>query len=342
MADELAELEEGVEGAEDRRTMTYMMEHPEDAPAFKAVQPQAEPEIDESESGPEPQLEPVQTEETEEEKAAREATPPEFAPKHKSWEETEKARVEAEKLITARAEEAKTEREKREALEAKIAEQERLAVEAAKPKPLTEDEQDEIFTKAAAELADLDQNDPDYLKNYGKIWRKAIGAAGQHRTPPDPENTAEVVAQKAWEKFQTKQAEENAKTAEQREQENRERINQQANDFAKQAGLNMVKGSADYRLFWDIANHDLATQDFMKGDNPPDLEEQFKWVVNEAKRLTGQVVEQTDVEREQARTAQKNNAVLGKGVQVAPAQEPPKTRTMSEMMLERASLGQKL
>ena len=101
----------------------------------------------------------------------------------------------------------------------------------------------------------------------------------------------------------------------------------------------MAKGSADYRLFWDIANNDLATQDFMKGDNPPPPEEQFKWVVNEAKRLTGQVVEQTDAERQQAIAAQKNNAVMGKGVQFTPPQEPPKTRTMSEMITERASRG---
>ena len=94
----------------------------------------------------------------------------------------------------------------------------------------------------------------------------------------------------------------------------------------------MTPGSADHRLFWDIANNDLAEQEFMKGDNLPSPEEQFKWVTGEAKRLLGQKVQQTDAERQAAATAQRNNTVMGKGINFTPSKETPKKRTLSEVM----------
>lgn len=338
MADEVAEtqVEENAEVQEDRRTMTYMMAHPEEAPQFAAVQPDdPEEEVVEPESGLESQPETPEVavvSETPVEAAIEE--PPKFAPKHKSWEETEKARVEAEKLITAKAEEAKAEREAREALEAKIAEQERLAAEAAKPKPLTEDERDEIYAKAAADLADLDQGDPDYLKNYGRILRKANDAANPH-AQFDPSLTPAEIANKAWEEIKAKQAEESAKTAEQRKTEEDARTEASARELGIKAGLNLNDPESADSIIWDRLKQKIPQEVFDKGT----LEAQVEWVAQGVRQKTGQVVEQTDVEREQARMAQKNNAVLGKGVAYTPPQEPPKSRTMSEMIAERASRG---
>ena len=356
MADQDADQRgEAAEGIEDKTTLAYKMEHPEEAPGFVASTQDDEetPEEKAARETAEAEAAAAADRETEtpEEKAAREAAEAE-EDKTKDWtlEDFRKNRKEAEaKMHEATGETAK-EKTAREAAEerarvaeekvtAQEAEKDRLAAEAAKPKVLSEDEQDEIFAKAAEDLRDLDTADPNYVKNYGKIWRKAISDAGLSRAPADPELTADEVANKAWTKFQAKQEAENVKTAEQRERENNERIHEQANEFAKKSGLDMTPGTAHYRLFWDIANNDLAKQEFMKGEKPASLEEQFKWVTEEAKRLTGQVVQQTDAEREAAAAVQRNNRVLGKGVSFETPKEPPKKRSMSEMLEERASLG---
>ena len=351
------DLDEGAE-FEDKTTLAYKMEHPEEAPGFQAARSDDEETPEEIAAREKVEADAAAAAagdaETPEQKAAREAAEAE-ADKTKDWtvEDFRRGYKEAEtRMHTATGETAKEKAAREaaearaEAAEAKLAEQEaekeKLATEAAKPKPLTEDEQDAIFEKAAAELADLDQTSPDYLKEYGRIWRKAINAAGQDRTPPDAETAAEEVATKAWEKFEAKRAAETAKTAEQRQREETERIQTQANDYAKKAGLDMTPGSAAYRLFWDIANNDLKDQEFMKGENPPSLEEQFKWVTEETRKVAGQVVQQTDEERRRAELVQRNNSVLGKGVTHAPSKEPPKKRSLDEMYEQRANLGERL
>jgi hypothetical protein len=350
MADqEVGQHEEGTEAVENKSSLSYMMEHPDETTA-PVNSPQDQETQEEKEAREAAETEAAAAvaggseEETPEQKVAREEAEAE-ADKTKDWtvEDFRKGYKEAETRMheaTGETAKEKTAREAAEvraaAAETKLAEQEaereRLAAEAAKPKAMSEDEQDAVFEKAAEELRDLDTTDPDYLKNYGRIWRKAINAAGQDRTPPDPETASEAIASKAWEKFQAKQAVESAKTAETREKENQERLDREANDFAKQSGLDMTPGSADYRLFWDIAHNDLGEQEFMKGDTPPPPKDQYKWVTEEAKRLKGQVVEQTDEERRLALVAQKNNAVMGKGVSFTPSKETPKKRTLSEIM----------
>ena len=358
MAEKLAgkeELEKSAgdleEEGEKKNTLSYWMAHPEEAPGFKP--PGQDQETDEEKEAreaaeAEAAAARVQEEETLEQKAAREAVEAEAAAdKTKDWtvEDFRRGYKEAETRMHTATEETATERKAREAAEErakvaeeKLAEQERLAREAARPKPLTEEDQDAVFEKAAEEIAELDRTDPDYLKNYARIWRRAVSKAGEHRAMPDADTLAEEAANKAWEKLQAKQAAESAKTAEERQRESQERLDQQANDFAKQSGLNMTPGSADYRLFWDIAHNDLGEQEFMKGDSPPQLEEQFKWCADKAKAIRGQVVEQTDAERAAVLAAQKNNQVLGKGSN-PPPKEPVKPRSLSEMQIERASRG---
>ena len=237
MADQEADqLEAGTEDLEEKSSISYMMEHPEEetdlsvagqdqeTPEQKAAREAEEAETAAAEAAAEAGGET----ETPEQKAAREAAEAE-ADKTKGWTEEDFRRgyKEAETRMHAATEETAKEKAAREAAEARAeaaeaklaeqdAERERLAAEAAKPKPMTEEDQDAIFEKAAAELADLDQSSPDYLKDYAKIWRRAINAAGQNRTPPDPETTAEEIATKAWEKIQAKQAEDKVKTEEER------------------------------------------------------------------------------------------------------------------------------
>ena len=345
MADEGGiRTEEDQDVIENKGTLSYRMEHPDEVPDPAAfAQDQETLEAKEARERAEAEAAATETE-TPEAKASREAAEAEAAapkPKFATVEEYDKAYKEAEtRMHTATGETAK-EREAREAAEkradaaeAKLAEQEaereRLAAEAAKPKPVSEEEQDAIFEKAASDLRDLDPNDPDYARDYGRIMRKAV-AAVKSQALVDPDATSEEIANKAWEKLQIKQTAESAKTAEARQRENQERINREANDFAKQAGLDMTPGSADYRLFWDIAHNDLHEQEFMKGDKLPPPDEQFKWVTGEAKRLKGQVVEQTEAERKLAAEAQKKNAIMGKGVNFTPSKETPRTKTLSEM-----------
>lgn len=343
--------EEGQEEIENKGSFSYMMEHPDEAPdPATSAQDQETPEEKEAREAAEAEAAVAAggvKEETPEEKVAREAAEVEAAaaaakPKFATLEEWEKGYKEAETRMhtatgeTAKEREAREVAEKRaEAAETKLAEKEaeikRIADEAAKPKVLSEDEQDTVFENALSEIADLDRSDPDHKKQAAKIWRKAIASSGDSRPLPDPEKIAEDAATRAWEKIQAKQAEATAKTAEERDRENRERLNREASDFAKQAGLDMTPGSADYRLFWDIANNDLGNQEFMKGDNLPPPVEQFKWVTGEAKRLLGKKVEQTEAERKAAAAAQKRNTVMGKGLNFTPSKETPKTKTLSEM-----------
>ena len=348
MADKVADKEEGSEAIEDKSSFSYMMEHPEETAASAAsAQDQETQEEKEAREAAEAEAAAAAAGdlegETPEEKAAREAAEAEAAkPKFATVEEYDKAYKEAEtRMHTATGETAK-EKAAREAAEAraeaaetKLAEQEaervRLAAEAAKPQPMSEDEQDAIFSKAAEDLRDLDNQDPNYIRDYGRILRKAVTAVSRGQVSVEPGTTPEEIASKAWDQFQAKQATENAKTAETRARENQERLDREAIDFAKKEGLDMTPGSADYRLFWDIARNDLGEQEFMKGDTLPPAEEQYKWVTEEAKKVLSKKVEQTDAERQAAKEAQKNNEVMGRGVHFTPPKEPVKQKSLSEM-----------
>jgi hypothetical protein len=349
MADHEADQhEEDTDAVENKSSFSYMMEHPDETHGSVAS-PQDQETQEDKEAREAAEAEAAAAaaggseEETPEQKVAREAAEAE-ADKTKDWtvDDFRKGYKEAETRMHEATGETSKEKAAREAAEARAvaaetklaeqeAERERLAAETAKPKPMSEDEQDAIFAKAAEELRDLDVNDENYIRDYGRIMRKAVTAVGKSQAAVDPDTTSDEVATKAWEKFEAKRTAAAAKTAEDVERENNERLTREANEFAKQSGLDMTPGSADYRLFWDIAHNDLGNQEFMKGETPPATKEQFKWVADEAKRLKGQVVKQTDEERRLAKLAQKNNTVMGKGVTVTPSKETSKPKTLSEM-----------
>ena len=323
------DLESGLQDySQIKGSMSYRMEHPDEEPEpAETPEEKAARESAEAEAAEETPEQKAAREQAEQEAATAEADKPKFATVeeyHKAYKEAE-TRMHTATGETAKEKAARKAAEKRaDEAERKLAEQEtektRLAAEAVKPKPLSEDEQDAVFEKAVRDLADLETADENYHKNYAKIWRKAVIEAGQTRTLPDSDTLAEEAANKAWEKIQAKQAAETAKTAEERQKEADARIRQQAIDYAKQAGLDMTPGSADYRMFFDVANNDLGKQDFM-AENPPPIEDQFKWVTDESKRILGKKVEQTEAERQAALANQRRNTPLGKGGNPPPREE---------------------
>ena len=96
----------------------------------------------------------------------------------------------------------------------------------------------------------------------------------------------------------------------------------------------MTPGSADYDLFYvrvdELANnpeHEYREKSF---------EEQVKWATGRVRQALGRKIEMTDAERAAARRHQERNAVLERGVtRVTPA-EPPRQRTMQEILDQKA------
>lgn len=325
--------EEAQEATEDKGSISYRMEHPEE----EAV------------------LEPKTQEETAEEQAAREAAEKEEAGKPAVQEEepppdSPEGRIKAAqaKMHEATGETAK-ERKAREAAEsrAEAAEKERddlkkqLEVAAkplekeekpVKPSAKTEEEQDAIFAAASEEIGQLEtpqdwdtDGKREYHKEAGKIWRKAIAAAGDNRSLPDPDQLAEDTANRAWEKIQARQ--EAAKVAKAKEDSDTAaaRAWESALDAGEKAGLSVLdKKSADSIVFHAV-ERELPEEYYGKP------KEATEWIIAETRTRLGKVVEQTEAEKAAAKAAQKRNTVLGKGGGAPPAKEPFKPRTMSEM-----------
>lgn len=250
-------------------------------------------------------------------------------PKYETLEEYEKARVEAEKKMHDATTKAAEERKAREKAEqefaefkaAQEAEAKRREEEAARPKPPTEDEQDAIFENALGEISELDTTDPAYRRNAGRIWRKAIVDAGINRAMPD----VDAFAEQAYERISQRQAQEAARTAEERRQAESNRIRETAVELAAKAGLNMARREdgrypADYRLFMDIAREiPERMPNFDEGKTP--LEEQVNWVVQEVLLERGNVVQATQAELERQRKLQLQQQALGRG-STGPARKP--------------------
>ena len=337
--------EDGQDGAENKRTFSYMMDHPDEVQG-PAVSTQDQETLEEKEARERAEAETAAAAaggpegETPEAKAAREAAEAE-ADKTKDWtvEDFRKGYKEAETRMhtatgeTAKEKEAREAAEKRaEVAEAKLVEQEvereKLAAEAAKPKSMTEDEQDAIFEKAASQLRDLDIGDPDYLRDYGRIMRKAVTAVSKSQVSVDPDTTANEVATKAWEQFQARQTAESVKTAEERQREDEVRVESNARDLGIKTGLDLGDPDSADSIIWDRMKTKIPQEVFDKGT----LEAQVEWVAVEVRKRTGKVVQQTDAERKQVAEAQRRNTVMGKGVNFTPSKETPKKRTLSEVM----------
>lgn len=343
MADqEGVQSEEVQDEAAEKGTISYMMEHPDEFPGSAAADEDEEtPEAKAAREAAEADAAAAAAAETEtpDQKAAREAAEAE-ADKTKDWtiEDFRKGYKEAETRMHMATGETSTEKEAREAAEkraevaeAKLAEQEvekeRLAAEAAKPKPLDEEAQDAIFEKAAAELADLDQAGPDYLKRYGQILRKAVTAVSKSQGSVDSDTTADEIATKAWAKYQAKVAEDSVKTAEERQREENARIETRARGLGAKAGLDLGDPESVDSIVWDRMSRKIPQEVYDVGT----LEAQVEWVTSEVRKRTAKKVAQTDTERKQAAEIQKKSVVMGKGVNFTPSKETPKTKTLSEM-----------
>jgi hypothetical protein len=287
-----------------------------------------EPEVPESPEAPE----------TPEVKATEEETPesPKFEPKHKTWEETEKARKEAERLITERSEAAKQDREAREAAERerdelrqKLAEKEAAAASEKPAEPVktpdeVEAEQEAKIEQALDEIDKIDEFDPDYKKKVAKAWRKAgIGGAGQPAIPAKEEIAKLVQEQiKAEREAETQAKAEEAKATEETN------VRTRAGELAGKAGLNMEEGTADNKLFWATVN------DMPKEFDDKPFEEQVQWTVNEVRRLKGEVVQSKEERDRLARAAQANNTVMGRGTTQPKKAPEPETFTLGGTMNE--------
>ena len=288
------------------------------------------PAMGEEEAGPSgPEGETPEVKEAREKAEAETAKPPEFSPKHKTWEETEKSRVEAEREMHEAKTLAATERAARETAEAKLAEKEAAKtpekpVEEVKP-PSREEQKTRLRSvasvanqKALDKIDTLDSTDPDYRKQVAEAWAEAntealmeAGVGGVSQESINKMVTEQVQVTLKAEREAT--AAERVKEDERRKLSAEERTRQDAIDLAKGAGLDMTPGSADYRLFFDIAEKDLSNQEFMKGTTAPELKTQVEWVVGEYRKLTGKLAQTVQEREEAARKHQDDNTVLGKG-----------------------------
>lgn len=253
----------------------------------------------------------------------------EFKPKYKDHKAAEEGAREHQRKVTEATEETKKEREAREATERELTELRQKLADQDKAKPPEkpaettktpeelETEQEARIEAALSEISNLEQPeydpddpDPDYAKklaNYhkqvAKAWRKVgIGGTGQPAIP-NGEALQEIIDRRVEERLQAREQARVQETA----ADAKARIWNEATDFAAKAGLDMSEDSADAIIFEKMAKK--IPKDL---DSKP-LQEQVDWVVGEVRKRTGKVVQMTDAEREKARKAQANNAVLERG-----------------------------
>ena len=277
----------------------------------------------------------LQEKESPEERPAREGeeAPPKFEPKHKTWEETEKARQEGERLMhEATTKAAQAERET-EGLRQRLAEKERPPEKTSAEVKQERIAQFQVVTKAASKKAlsiitSLDDFDPEYEDKVSGAWGEALAEAmAEGGGGVSKEEVAREVARQV------------------RAEQDTARTRAKAVELAGKAGLNMEEGSEDSDLFWDRAN--VLPPEF---DGKP-LEEQVGWAVEEARKqrkptpgLTAEQQDLIELGREfKAKQAQKENAVLGKGGNhLKPTKEPQQeTYSMGSLLRQQREARQK-
>ena len=233
-----------------------------------------------------------------------------FEPKHKTWEETEKARREAERSLHEKATKASDLEKENQRLkdDAETVKQELEALKT-KPKPQEPPNLDSVvdrYAQALAKAGELNTYDADYNKKVAKIMVEA-GFAGQ--SAPDPAILQELIAEQV--ETRVKEAVKNVRGDQDKEADaarNLKRIHQVAED----EGLNMKEGSPDYKAFWAMAKD---------ADPSKTLEEQSKWAANEVKALKGAFRQGYQQELKTGEEHQTNNEPMGRGGTRPPA--PP-------------------
>jgi len=231
---------------------------------------------------------------------------PEKKFKYASHEEAEKGAAETQRFATEKAEEAKTARERAEALERELAEVRAAPPEPAEaPKPPTRVEAKGRVATALKTIRQLDEDDPEYDDKVADAWAEA-GVGGPQVPVPDTAEITKIVTKQVKEELQAARDVVAAKEAE----SETIRIRTTATELATKSGLDMETGSADHRLFWDVAREIPATNPELEAKP---LKEQTEWVVNEVRRLTGKVIETKAQRDERARQHQAQNTPLGRG-----------------------------
>jgi hypothetical protein len=223
--------------------------------------------------------------------------------KHSTWEETERARLEAERRMTEATTEAADLKKRladREAADRAAEETARAAAAQRNPEEIRAAAKDKV--KATIEKIDsLDEEDPDYRDKVADAWAEA--GLGSAVAAPDKTEIAKLVEEQVQ---NTLKAEREASAEKDRATEvARTRDNAQA--LAAKSGLDMKQGSVDYRLFWDVAR-----------DIPPEfvdqpLDDQVGWTVDEVRRLKGEVVKTKEQKAAEAKKLQLQQSVLEKG-----------------------------
>ncbi|MBI4960773.1 MAG: hypothetical protein HY915_14950 [Desulfovibrio sp.] len=291
-----------------------LTEHPT-AGGMGAFEPKPEEKEEET-----PLPEEIPTE-TEDDKPPAETTPPEteFKPKHQTWEETEKARIEAEQKMHAATEEAANLRKELGERQEKGAEKETPEPPeppAEAPKPVTKEERKERVKTALATIRDLDEGDPDYDEKVAEAWAEA-GVGGSEVPVPDKNEIAKLVAQQVREELKAEDETKRQKDEVVRQEQVDADARTKAEELATEAGLNMGKGTADHRLFWDVARELPEELKPKPNASATELEklfpDQVKWVVGEVRRLKGEIVQGKPGTDGQVRELQRQNAVLERG-----------------------------
>ena len=225
--------------------------------------------------------------------------------KHASWDETEKARVEAEKAMHTAKEEAATLRREKEEREA-AAQAAEDAVKAAEAQRKPEEIRAEARAKVKATLKkvrEIDEDDPDYDEKVADAWAEAGLGAPAAAAAPDKGEIAKLVSEQVQ---NTLKAEREANAENDRKAE-LAHTRENAQSLATKSGLEMKQGSVDSRLFWDVAK-EIPDEVMAKP-----LEEQVEWAVNEVRRLKGEVVKTKEQKDADAKRLQLQNSVLEKG-----------------------------
>jgi hypothetical protein len=240
--------------------------------------------------------------------------------KHSTWEETEKARVEAEKLGHRKAEEAAEAKRKAEQLERQLEELKKAKDEKPKVEPPPAPNPEEVAARKqkvaslAKQFAALDSFSDDYADKAGELLAQMVELGA----PQNQTSNIEATIQQAVEERLTAYREEQ-RAADERKQQEAEtaRKNQEAQDHAVKiagdGGLNMKDGSLDSMLFWE-----LSTQ------APKDVpfEEQVDWTVKRVNTMKRDFLA-AEVDKRASQT-QQDNRILERGGTPPP---PPKENT---------------
>lgn len=251
-------------------------------------------------------------------------------PRFKSQEEAEKAHAEAEKRMTQATTEAAEERKAREKLEKEL-EELRAKPPEKKEEPVKEVTDEELNAQveavaeaaneqAMAEIAELDDQDPDYRKQVAKAWAKAnakiVKAAS--RATLSQADIDKLIDQRIEAKetaAKAAKAEEDRRTAGQRAWD-------EVVDHCKKAGLAVDDPEAPESDFLEAAERKLPKELQGQGATP----EVKEWMLNYVRTRTGKAALSEAEKEEAARKAQLENQPLGKGG-VKPKPSTPKQET---------------